>query len=248
MSKSCSHPDLLYRRTIFYSCIISHHLFIPFPYPFCFPAVSDRYLLFYKPYDVLSQFTDEKTSIDRLTLKDFIPVAGVYPVGRLDRDSEGLMLLTSNGRVQHWLTDPRFAHSRTYWVQVERIPTEADLEPLRQGIDLKDYRTRPAQVTHLLSEPDLPPRNPPIRFRKSVPTAWLELTLTEGRNRQVRRMTAAIGFPTLRLVRVAIAHLRLEGLHPGQWRDLTPEELAPLLQLPTLPSSKPRSRRSRRHR
>jgi 23S rRNA pseudouridine2457 synthase len=191
--------------------------------------VSDRYLLFYKPYDVLSQFTDEKTPTDRATLKDFISVANVYPVGRLDRDSEGLMLLTSNGQVQHWLTDPRFAHPRTYWVQVEKIPTEADLEPLRHGVEIQSYRTRPAQVKRI-SEPNLPDRDPPIRFRKSIPTAWLEITLTEGRNRQVRRMTAAIGFPTLRLVRVAIAHLKLEGLNPGQWRELTTEELVPLLQ------------------
>ncbi|PSB22519.1 pseudouridine synthase [filamentous cyanobacterium CCP1] len=202
--------------------------------------MTDRYLLFYKPYDVLSQFTGEKTPDDRFTLKDFISVPNVYPVGRLDRDSEGLMLLTSNGRVQHWLTDPKFAHPRTYWVQVERIPTEADLEPLRQGVTIQNYRTRPAQVK-LLTEPDLPPREPPIRFRKSVPTAWLELTLTEGRNRQVRRMTASIGFPTLRLVRVAIGHLRLEELKPGQWRDLTSTELAPLLQK-SFPKSQPQPR------
>lgn len=191
--------------------------------------MSHRYLLFYKPYDVLSQFTDETSQTTRQTLKDFIPVPDVYPVGRLDRDSEGLMLLTSNGRLQHWLTDPRFQHPRTYWVQVERIPDEASLQQLRQGVVIQDYRTRPAQVRLLPTEPDFPPRNPPIRFRKTVPTAWIEITLTEGRNRQVRRMTAAVGFPTLRLVRVAIAHLRLDGLAPGQWRDLTTEELSPLL-------------------
>lgn len=204
--------------------------------------MSDRYLLFYKPYDVLSQFTDEKTAIPRSTLKDFIPVAGVYPVGRLDRDSEGLMVLTSNGQVQHRLTDPRFQHPRTYWVQVEHIPDEAALEQLRQGVVIQNYRTRPAHVTLLPSEPDLPPRDPPIRFRKTVPTSWLEITLTEGRNRQVRRMTSTIGCPTLRLVRVAIAHLSLAGLQPGQWRDLTPTELQPLLHsLAAKPSSQKNS-------
>jgi len=193
--------------------------------------VPDRYLLFHKPYDVLSQFTDEAATVEpqpkRRTLKDFIPVAEVYPVGRLDRDSEGLLLLTSNGRFQHFLTDPRFHHPRTYWVQVERIPDQVAIEQLRQGITIQNYRTRPAQVKLLLQEPILPPRDPPIRFRKTVPTAWLEITLTEGRNRQVRRMTAAVGFPTLRLVRVAIAHLSLEGLEPGQWRELTAAELQP---------------------
>jgi 23S rRNA pseudouridine2457 synthase len=192
--------------------------------------VSDRYLLFHKPYDVLSQFTDEKSATQRLTLKDFIPVSGVYPVGRLDRDSEGLMLLTNNGRLQHLLTDPRFHHPRTYWVQVERIPDDTTLDQLRQGVEIQTYRTRPAQVRLLPSEPDLPPRHPPIRFRKTVPTAWLELTLTEGRNRQVRRMTAAIGFPTLRLVRVAIGSLQLNGLAPGAWRDLTAAEREGLIR------------------
>jgi 23S rRNA pseudouridine2457 synthase len=193
--------------------------------------VSDRYLLFYKPYDVLSQFTDEKSPTFRRTLKDFIPISDIYPVGRLDRDSEGLMLLTNNGRVQHRLTDPRFQHPRTYWVQVEHDPDEAALQKLRSGIVIQDYRTRPATVTRLDTEPALPPRDPPIRYRKTVPTAWIELTLTEGRNRQVRRMTAAVGFPTLRLVRVAIAHLRLGTLQPGEWRDLTTEELKPLLRM-----------------
>ncbi|WP_396426454.1 pseudouridine synthase [Leptolyngbya sp. FACHB-261] len=196
--------------------------------------------MFYKPYDVLSQFTDEgldKSSAGsnahsvesrRRTLKDYISVPSVYAVGRLDRDSEGLLLLTSDGQLQHRLSDPRFAHPRTYWVQVERIPDQAALNQLRQGLVIQNYRTRPAQVRLLSEEPTLPPREPPIRFRKQVPTAWLEMTLTEGRNRQVRRMTAAVGFPTLRLVRVAIGKLRLEGLEPGQWRDLTPTELEQL--------------------
>ena len=199
-----------------------------------------RYLLFYKPYDVLSQFTDEAGKVqqgcgsslsDRATLKDYIPVPSVYPVGRLDRDSEGLMLLTNNGRLQHRLSDRRFRHPRTYWVQVERTPDEAALNQLRRGIVIQNYCTRPAMVQLLPTHPSLPERQPPVRFRKTVPTAWLEITLTEGRNRQVRKMTAAVGFPTLRLVRIAIAHLRLDGLEPGQWRDLTPAELEPLHQL-----------------
>ncbi|MFM6189394.1 pseudouridine synthase [Planktothrix sp.] len=193
--------------------------------------MSDRYLLFYKPYDVLSQFTNEDPTTPRQTLKDFISIPTVYPVGRLDRDSEGLLLLTNDNFVKHRLIDPKFAHPRTYWVQVERIPDETALKQLRQGVQLSDYRTKPAQVKLLLTEPSLPPREPPIRFRKTVPTAWLELTLTEGRNRQVRRMTAAVGFPTLRLVRVAIANLTLNPLEPGQWRDLTEMELKKLMQI-----------------
>ncbi len=189
-----------------------------------------RYLLFHKPYGVLTQFTD-RLATQHPTLIDYIPVPAVYPVGRLDRDSEGLLLLTNHGRVQHLLSDPRFRHPRTYWVQVERVPDAAALVKLQQGILIQNYQTRPAQIRLLAEAPPLPPRNPPIRFRKHVPTAWLEITLTEGRNRQVRRMTAAVGFPTLRLVRVAIAHLRLEGLEPGQWRDLTSDELEQLHQL-----------------
>lgn len=191
-----------------------------------------RYLLFYKPYGVLSQFTDTSTDDSkRPTLKDWVPVPSVYPVGRLDLDSEGLMLLTDDGLLQHRLSDPRFGHPRTYWVQVERIPDEEALKKLREGIVIDDYRTRSALVKLLPAEPQLPPRDPPIRFRKNVPTAWLEITLTEGRNRQVRRMTAAVGFPTLRLVRVAIGDLRADGLEPGDWRELTPDELKPLSQL-----------------
>lgn len=194
--------------------------------------MSKRYILFYKPYDVLTQFTDsDPGGTKRRTLKDYISVADVYPVGRLDRDSEGLLLLTNDGLLQHKLSDRKYHHERTYWVQVERIPDEAALNQLRAGVEIQDYRTRPAKVHLLTQEPLLPPRDPPIRFRKNVPTAWLEIALTEGRNRQVRRMTAAVGFPTLRLVRVAIAHLRLLGLEPGQWRDLTSTELKQLLSL-----------------
>jgi 23S rRNA pseudouridine2457 synthase len=190
-----------------------------------------RYLLFYKPYNVLCQFTDDGAAAARETLQDYITVPEVYPVGRLDQDSEGLLLLTDYGELQHRLINPKFRHPRTYWVQVERIPDEKALEQLRQGVVIQDDRTRPVQVSLLEQEPLLPPRDPPIRFRKNVPTAWLEMTLTEGRNRQVRRMTAAVGFPTLRLVRVRIASLSLAGLQPGEWRDLTAEEVAQLKQL-----------------
>lgn len=190
-----------------------------------------KYILFHKPYGVLSQFTDNKSKNERHTLKDYISVPSVYPVGRLDWDSEGLLLLTNHGQLQHRLSHPRFQHPRTYWVQVERIPDPDALRQLQAGVIIDHQRTRQALVQMLNAEPQLTPRNPPIRFRKSVPTAWLEMTLTEGRNRQVRRMTAAVGFPTLRLVRVAIAHLRLEKLQPGHWRALTPEELNLLLKM-----------------
>jgi 23S rRNA pseudouridine2457 synthase len=197
----------------------------------------DRYILFYKPYGVLCQFTDNSNDTNkRSTLKDFIPVSSVYPVGRLDLDSEGLLLLTNNGKLQHRLAHRQFAHPRTYLVQVERIPDESALDRLRKGINIEDYRTRPAEIQKLPEEPNLPPRNPPIRERKTVPTCWLSITLTEGRNRQVRKMTAAIGFPTLRLVRIAIGitkdrQLSLDGLTPGDWRDLTPSEIRSLKRL-----------------
>lgn len=189
-----------------------------------------RYLLFYKPYGVLTQFSHSQES-SCPTLKDYIPIPAVYPVGRLDRDSEGLLLLTNDGSLQHRLSHPRFGHPRTYWVQVEGVPDQSALNSLRQGVEIQTYRTRPAKVEILPATPPLPPRDPPIRFRKTVPTTWLAITLTEGRNRQVRRMTAAVGFPTLRLVRAAIAHLQLQDLVPGQWRDLTPLELKLLRQL-----------------
>jgi 23S rRNA pseudouridine2457 synthase len=182
---------------------------------------TGRILALFKPYDVLTQFTDES---GRATLKEYVPVPGVYPVGRLDRDSEGLLLLTDDGGLAHRLTDPRFGHPRTYLAQVEHVPDEAALHRLRTGLILADGPTRPAGADLLDAEPDLPPRPVPIRFRKNVPTAWLRLVLREGRNRQVRRMTAAIGHPTLRLVRVAIGPIGLEGLAPGEWRDLTDAE------------------------
>ncbi|MGE5322504.1 MAG: pseudouridine synthase [Actinomycetota bacterium] len=182
-----------------------------------------RYILFHKPYGVVSQFSG-----DRETLGKFIPVRNVYPVGRLDHDSEGLLLLTDDGALQNRLSNPRFEHPRTYWVQVERVPGENELRRLREGVTIQGYRTQAAQVRLLEKEPCLSPRDPPVRFRKTVPTAWVEIVLREGRNRQVRRMTAAVGHPTLRLVRVAIGNLRLEALAPGKWRDLTPLEIASL--------------------
>jgi 23S rRNA pseudouridine2457 synthase len=177
-----------------------------------------RLIAFNKPYDVLTQFTDRG---GRATLARFIPVAGVYPVGRLDRDSEGLLLLTDDGRLQQRLADPRFKLPKTYWVQVEGVPTEAALAGLQRGVVLDGRRTRPA-TARPIAEPELWPRDPPIRFRKSVPTSWIEITITEGRNRQVRRMTAAVGYPALRLVRVAVGPYRLAGLPPGEWRDVDP--------------------------
>lgn len=190
--------------------------------------MSYRYILFNKPYGVLSQFTD--SSGERRTLKDYISVTGVYPVGRLDWDSEGLMLLTDDGQLQHRLSHPQFGHSRTYLVQVERIPDSNAIQQLQAGVIISDRITRPAIVKLLTHEPIMPEREVPIRFRKNVPTAWLEMTLTEGRNRQVRRMTAKVGFPTLRLVRVAISHLHLNDLPPGHLRYLTVKEIKILLK------------------
>jgi 23S rRNA pseudouridine2457 synthase len=174
---------------------------------------------FWKPYGVLSQFSGESLP-GRQTLRDFIPLKGYYPAGRLDLDSEGLLLLTSDGALQHRLTDPRHEHPKTYLVQVEGLPDMPALDRLRAGVLLKDGPTRPAAASLLKQEPVLPSRNPPVRFRKSIPTSWLELTISEGRNRQVRRMTAAVGFPTLRLVRIAVGSIRLDGLQPGQWANV----------------------------
>jgi pseudouridine synthase len=188
-------------------------------------GVPFRTIALFKPYDVICQFSD---AAGRLTLKDLVPLPGIYPIGRLDRDSEGLLLLTDDGRLAHRLTDPRFEHPKTYLVQVERIPDPVALEGLRRGVVLKDGWTRPAQAELLAEPPALPDRMVPIRFRKNVPTAWLRLTIREGRNRQVRRMTAAVGHPTLRLVRVAIGPISVGDLAIGQWRELNVEELAAL--------------------
>ena len=175
-----------------------------------------RLILFNKPFGVLSQFTDAD---GRETLADYIDISGVYPAGRLDRDSEGLLLLTDDGKLQQKISDPKFKKWKSYLVQVEKMPDDVALEQLREGVKLKDGLTRPAQV-RAIDEPDLWPRTPPVRFRKNIPTAWIELRIREGRNRQVRRMTAAVGFPTLRLVRARIGEWDLEGIEPGKWKEI----------------------------
>lgn len=174
-------------------------------------------ILFNKPYDVLCQFTDEGSG--RPTLADFIRVPGVYPAGRLDRDSEGLLLLTDDGRLQARIADPRFKLPKSYLVQIEGDVTDVALASLRQGVLLKDGMTRPAEAERIAA-PTLWPRDPPVRFRKTVPDCWIRLTIREGRNRQVRRMTAAIGHPTLRLVRWSIGDWTLDGVAPGECREV----------------------------
>lgn len=178
-----------------------------------------RLILFNKPFRVLCRFTDESEGGERATLKDYIPFPDVYPAGRLDYDSEGLLILTDAGWLQHEISDPRRKLPKTYWAQVEGIPDERALNRLRRGVELKDGMTSPAQAERR-EEPEAWPRQPPIRYRKSVPASWLSLTITEGRNRQVRRMTAAVGHPTLRLIRYAVGPWSVEGLGPGDWASV----------------------------
>ena len=194
---------------------------------------TPRLLLLNKPFDVLTQFNDDA---GRATLKDFVDVPGVYPAGRLDRDSEGLLLLTNDGQLQARIADPRHKLAKTYWVQVEGTPSESQLQQLQSGVLLNDGPTLPAQARLLEPPPDLWPRHPPVRFRQSIPTHWLELVITEGRNRQVRRMTAAVGLPTLRLVRARIGPWSLGELLPGQWQEV--EVPAQPINAPAPPAAK----------
>ena len=187
-----------------------------------------RYLLLNKPYEVLTQFTDEH---GRATLKDFVPVPDVYPVGRLDFDSEGLLLLTDDKQLQHHLSDPKFKVPKTYWAQVEGLVSEAALEQLRRGVPIKEGLTTPGEAAELPEPAGLWPRNPPIRYRASIPTSWLEIQIAQGMNRQVRKMCAAVGLPCLRLVRAAIGPLGLGKLQPGQWRELTAAEVDSLRKI-----------------
>jgi len=179
-----------------------------------------RIVLFNKPYGVLTQFSP---SAGRPTLKDYIPIPGVYPAGRLDADSEGLLVLTDDGALQARIAHPRFKQEKMYWAQVEGEATDEALRALQAGLDLGDFRTRPCRAKRIGEPPGLWPRTPPIRFRKTIPTCWLEIGLREGKNRQIRRMTAKVGLPTLRLIRCRIGEWSLDGLAPGQWRELAAE-------------------------
>ncbi len=207
--------------------------------PSRYARVMSWFIRFNKPYDVLPQFTDRANADSpRSTLSDFIDLPGVYPAGRLDRDSEGLMLLTDHGKLQAQISDPKHKMAKTYWVQIEGIPDEAALNALRNGVELKDGLTRPAKARQIDEPEGLWHRTPPIRDRKSVPDSWLELTIREGKNRQVRRMTAAVGLPTLRLIRYRIGDWTLDDLGPGRWGSLP---------MPTL-NSAPQRKRDRRPR
>lgn len=212
------------------------------------PAMT-RLIRFNKPYDVLPQFTDRGSQDSpRATLSQFINCPGVYAAGRLDRDSEGLMLLTDNGRLQAWITDPKHKMDKTYWVQVEGIPDAAALKYLAEGIELKDGITKPAKV-RLIPEPaGLWARTPPVRVRKTVPDSWIELSIREGRNRQVRRMTAAAGHPTLRLIRYAIGAWTLDGLAQGAWEELEPPRVPGLPKPSQKPPRRPKSASARKAR
>ncbi len=181
------------------------------------PRLVTRVILFNKPYGVLTQFTDDA---GRPTLGDYLPVRRVYPAGRLDRDSEGLVVLTDSGALQAQIAHPRYKRDKTYWVQVEGVPSDAALDQLRRGVQLNDGPTLPATVEVMAEPASLWPRDPPIRFRKSIPTSWIAITLREGRNRQVRRMTAAVGLPTLRLIRYRVADWTLDDLAPDAWREV----------------------------
>jgi 23S rRNA pseudouridine2457 synthase len=187
-----------------------------------------KYFILYKPFGVLCQFSGGE---NRKTLAAFGPFPkDVYSVGRLDTDSEGLIILTNDGALQHHLIEPKYGHPRTYLVQVENIPSQEALEPLRHGVLIEHRKTLPSEVTLLTEEPILPPRPVPIRYRKNIPTAWIELKISEGRNRQVRKMTAAVGHPTLRLIRISIGPITLNGLQPGESRELRQEELRELFK------------------
>jgi 23S rRNA pseudouridine2457 synthase len=192
-------------------------------------STGKSYILFYKPYGVLSQFTRDA---GYLSLADYGPFPkNTYAAGRLDADSEGLLLLTNDSTLKYRITDPKFGHERTYLVQVEGIPADDEIKRIQNGVIIEKKRTKPVKVKMLTSEPNLPPRSVPIRFRKNIPTSWIEIVLTEGRNRQVRKMTAAIGHPAVRLVRTSITFLTLDGLQPGTDRELTEKEVGKLLAL-----------------